>query len=422
MWIAADTILTMAGDPLEGHAILVEDGHIADILPIGDVPGDTDVATFTGCICHPAFINMHTHLLWSNQRGIGDNLPLPRWIYERVVKAIREMTEDDKRRGIELGISRSYAAGVTTVLESHFESNVFEAAKEMGMRGIFFLEAFGVYSPVQSVEVKRVKRAIDAMLEAATSEQRVGFSPHAPYSVTPAILKTLLPWARELGLPIMTHLAETEEERKYFAEHKGEFAQRMRLFPRKPDLKCASPVEYYAKYKLFGPDVFLVHCVDLSTADIEFISDTGSSVVTCPTSNAKLGCGIAPVVEMIDAGIDVGLGTDSEGSCDEFDMYEEMRRLILFQRGKHSAIPDLDAKSALEMCTSKAARMAGFKNLGTIERGKAADIVVTAVDAEGVSAQRDPYGRLVWGTHKSDIRLVLSRGRKVFESGGADAV
>jgi 5-methylthioadenosine/S-adenosylhomocysteine deaminase len=125
---------------------------------------------------------------------------------------------------------------------------------------------------------------------------------------------------------------------------------------------------------------------------------------------------------MIDAGINVGLGTDSEASCDEFNMFEEMRRLILFQRGAMCGITKIDAKAALEMCTSRAARMAGFSDIGTIERGKAADIVITSIDTSGLSAYRDAYSRLVWGAHKGDIRLVLSRGRKVFEIGSENAV
>jgi 5-methylthioadenosine/S-adenosylhomocysteine deaminase len=415
MWIMPDVILTMAGDPTEGHAIRIEGERIADIIPSGQVPPDTKVERYPGSICHPAFVNLHTHLLWSNWRGVGDNLPLSRWIYERIVKVFKGASEEDKRRGIELGISRSFAAGITTVCDAHFEGDVFNAAIEKGLRGIFFLEAFGIYSLVQKNEIKRAKDAIEKMLENSTDDQRVGFSPHAPYSVTPAVLKELVPWARQRGLRLSTHLAETNNERQYFSERKGEFASKLRMFPHKPDLKCSSPFEYYAKYNLLGPDVFLVHCVDLNPDEIKRIGDSGSHVATCPTSNAKLGCGIAPVTSMLDAGIDVGLGTDSEASCDEFDIYEEMRRLILFQRAAHGGIVGLDAKAALEMCTSKAAKMAGFDDVGTIEVGKAADIVATDIDTSGLSSHRDHYNRLVWGAHKGDIRLVLTKGRRVYE-------
>jgi cytosine/adenosine deaminase-related metal-dependent hydrolase len=421
MWIHPEIIITMAGEPLSDHAILIEGERIADIVPSFRIPTDADVKRYPGGIAFPAFVNMHTHLYWSAHRGLGDDLPLPEWIYERVVPTIMKASDDEKTRAIELGIERSFDAGITTVLDTHIEQNVFEIAKRKGMRGVFFLEGFGIYSISQGNEIKRVKRAIEAMLSEADGNTHVGFSPHAPYTVTPSVLKKMIPWARENGLPIMTHLAEVMDERLYFEGKENSFVKKLRLMPGKPDLKCKSPVDYFAKYDVFGPDVFLIHCVDLNSEEISMLADTGCKVVTCPTSNAKLGAGIAPVTEMHDAGLEIFLGTDSEASCDEFDMFEEMRRLILFQRGRMQGISDIDARKALSMCTSEAAKAAGFDDIGTIEKGKTADIVIVSPDSQGVSEHRDPYGRLVWGGHKSDIKLVTTRGRIVREKDVPDA-
>lgn len=415
MWIIPDTIITMAGEPLDAHALLVDGNRIADIIPVDQVPIDADKREFPGGIAFPAFVNMHTHLFWSGYRGIGDDLPLVDWIYKRLVPVMMKASDEDKTSSIETGIRRSYEAGITTVLDTHIDSDVFNIALQKSMRGIFFLEGFGIYSLSQNAEVKRCKQTVEAMLEIATDDIKAGFSPHAPYTVTTPILKKVVPWARELGLPIMTHLAETVDERMYFAERKGIFAEKLRLFPKKPDLKCSSPVDYYREYDLFGPDLFLVHCVDLTPDEVETIAGTGSKVVTCPTSNAKLGCGIAPITGMMESGIDVLLGTDSESSCDEFDMFEEMRRLILLQRASRRRVGDIETKIALEMCTSLAAVAAGFEDIGTIEIGKTADIVVATPNPEGVSDYRDAYGKIVWGTHKSDINIVMTRGKIVHE-------
>ncbi len=404
----------MAGEPVSGHAIHVDGSRIAAIVPEGEVPADAHAMRYRGGIAFPAFVNMHTHLFWSAHRGIGDDAALAEWIYNRVVPVVMKSSDDEKARSIEMGIERSIRAGITTVLDTHLDTKVFDIAKRMGMRGIFFLEAFGIYSLSQGSEIKRVRKGIEGMLANSDDDTRVGFSPHAPYTVTPRVLKELLPWARENGLPVMAHLAETIDERLYFEGGKGGFAKKLKLMPAKPDMKCKSPVEYFKKYDVFGPDAFLVHCVDLHPDEIGLLADAGCRVVTCPSSNAKLCAGIAPVTEMTDAGMQVFLGTDSEASCDEFDMFEEMRRLILFQRARRGGIVDIDARCALAMCTSDAARAAGFDGIGTIENGKTADMVVASPDNEGVSGNRDAYGSLVWGAHKSDIQLVLSRGRVVY--------
>ncbi len=410
----------MAGAPVEDHAILVDGGRIGDIVPANNVPSDAELRRYPGGICFPAFVNMHTHLFWSGHRGLGDDLGLIDWIYDRLVPIFKGLNPKIINEATGLGIKRCYEAGITTVLDSHLDDSVFNAALDAGLRGIFFLEGFGIYSILQNHETNRVRKAISSMLSKSTGEQRVGFSPHAPYTVTPYMLKDAIPWVRTEGLSISTHLLETSDEREYFSTRKGELASKLRKFPRKPDLKYSSPVEYFKKYDVFGPDLFIAHCVDATPDEIEYIAGTGSRVVTCPTSNAKLGCGIAPVTTMLDAGIDVGLGTDSEASCDEFDMFEEMRRLILFQRANKRAITSLGAKAVLEMCTSKAARMAGFEDIGTIEQGKKADLVVATPDPEGISAFRDLYGRLVWGTHKSDIDIVITNGKVVYEKKNSD--
>src|SRR5205085_589193 len=241
------------------------------------------------------------------------------------------------------GAAACLAGGVTAVADCCFAGTVAEAAIETGLRAIVYQEGFSVWEGLEA----RTEAALDAM---PTSELvSAGISPHAPYTVSHEDYAMLVGLARRRGLPVATHLLESARE----TEHVDAFAD------------------------VLGPDTVAIHAVQANETDIALLAERDIPVAHCPRSNAMLGCGIAPLTELLDAGVRVGLGTDSPSSALDFDMWAEMRAAIMFARARTARADALPAATALELATSRAAAAIGLADVaGSLTPGKAADLVV----------------------------------------------
>ena len=240
-----------------------------------------------------------------------------------------------------LGAALCLMSGVTTVGDCSYSGATAVACADLGLRATVYLEVFGS-DPARSLEHFA---EIRERVEGSFSERvRPGISPHAPYSVSLELFQA----SRELGLPVATHISESPAEVRYLLTGEGPWGAYSKLLVDPPR---TTGTRMLARHGLLGPDVVAAHCVMLDEEEIGLISSTGTGVAHCPRSNAALGCGVAPLAELREAGARVGVGTDSPASAPSFDFFEELRSVVLSARAR-AARPDvLSATEALELAT-----------------------------------------------------------------------
>jgi cytosine/adenosine deaminase-related metal-dependent hydrolase len=357
--LAADWVVPMDGPPIADGAVEFEAGRI---VSVGPADGRED-ERFAESIILPGLVNAHSHLEYAAMGGFGDGLPFSPWIADHIRRK-NTQGRDDLLEQARAGARACLGGGITTVADCCYAGTVAQAAEETGLRAIVYVEGFSVWEGLEA----RIEAALDAL---PTSDLvTAGVSPHAPFTVTHDDYAMLIGLARRRGLPVATHLLESARE----TEHLDAFAD------------------------VLGPDIVAVHAVLANANDIALLAELDVPVAHCPRSNALLGCGIAPVTDMLDAGVRVGLGTDSPSSAIDFDMWAEMRTAIMLQRARTARADALSARTALELATSRAAAAIGLgAEVGTLSPGKQADVIVLDMAGSAYLPWDDPVTAAVYG-------------------------
>jgi cytosine/adenosine deaminase-related metal-dependent hydrolase len=413
--ITAGTVVPMTGPPIDDGAVLVANGKIEEVLRRQRLPGDIYTEEYPNGILMPAFVNAHTHLVLTAFRGLADNADFFAWLTEHIIPLGLDQRENECRESARLGIKKCFRNGITTVAENHYTFWGRDAMSELCMKGVMFYEIFGMgtQDPVKSME--RDREVISTLAKESDDRIRAGISPHAPYTVTPPMGKMAKEISEKLDLPISTHIAEPYDEVEFFLKGKGRFADPRRIarYP-KPDGKRTS-VNYFDDLGLLTPKTLLVHGVHLAYSDLDIIKDRGCTLVTCPTSNAKTGVGIARVGEWYKKEIPICIGTDSPSSGETFDLFEEMRRMVLFQRGLTGKTDLFSAESVIRMVTTNPAAALGMDDMvGDLRPGSCADMLLIEQDTDGVKKYRDVFGTLLWDITSENIVKVWADGREVY--------
>jgi len=383
--------------------VVIEGRRYAAVVEGGGVSGDFDrVIEGEGRLLVPGFVNAHTHLAMTLFRGLADDLPLMRWLEEKIWPAERKLTAEDVYWFSLLGLAEMIRSGTTAFIDMYFfMEEVAQAVEEAGLRALL---SYGIIAPTEDrvePELKKAEAFARAWDGKADGRIRAALSPHAPYTCGPEVWREAVKLARELKVPIHTHLAETKEEVERFrAQH------------------SRSPAQWLEELGVFSVPVIAAHCVHLAEKDMEILAAHAASAVHCPTSNAKLACGIAPVTEMLASGVNVALGTDGAGSAGDLDMVEEMRLAALLAKLKTGDPEALPASEALALATYRGAQALGQgRELGTIEEGRRADGVLVALDRVHMCPGHNPLGDLVYAAHGADVVGVFVDGRPLFLDG-----
>jgi 5-methylthioadenosine/S-adenosylhomocysteine deaminase len=249
----------------------------------------------------------------------------------------------------------------------------------------------------------------------------VGVFPHAPYTVSANHYRAIAEMARERGIKMATHLAESRSESVYIKSGTGVLALDLRekvgwdSISREPF--GVTPIKYLQQWDVYGPDFLAVHCVNAKEKDIDILAKNDVAIAHCPKSNAKLGCGVAPLPEFIKAGLRVGLGTDSPASANIMDIFGEMRTAIFLHRAMSRDASVLEASQCVHMATIGGARALGMDDkVGTLEAGKEADIIVVDMEFSHFTPINDPYSALVYGANQEDVLLKMVAGRTIFDN------
>lgn len=377
----------------------------------------------------PGFVNCHTHLELTAMRGFlepeeGDFFA---WLRKVTVSRNQRMSAEDLYASAAWGAVEAARAGVTCVGDaSDSGATTMRALRDAGLRGIVFQEAFGPDEREAAEQFDKARAKIESLRGGETALVTLGLSPHSPYTVAPPLLRMLARFAVEERLPLMMHAAESESEQALMLEGGGIFAAAYALRGFTFDSPRTTTVRHLARTGVLEARPLLAHCVRVDEGDIKLIEEHGAGVAHCPKSNAKLGHGRAPLASMLNAGVNLGLGSDSVASNNTCDMLEEARYALLTSRAACESVGGgrmLDASDALRLLTSGGAAALNLQGLtGALAEGLEADLVAVRLDAAHLTPSYDPVAALVFSASGRDVLLTVVAGRELFRDGRVTTV
>lgn len=389
----------------DGGVAVSADGRIEAVGRADALGGERE--RFPGCVIIPGFVNAHTHLEYAVYGGFGDGLPFASWLRVHVERK-RLLSLEDMEEIARLGAAECLAAGITTVGDASFSGAAAIAAETLGLRAIVHLEVFG--GPVDLYERFELNR--ERIAPFLSERVRLGVSPHAPYTASAELYRACL----RLGLPISTHLAESEAERTWLLNGAGPWGSLRDLL--QPPLGTTG-IRALANEGVLAPSMSAAHCVTVDEEEIAILSRHGVAVVHCPRSNAYLGCGIAPVASLRRAGLRVGIGTDSPASAASFDMFEELRAAVAFSRAREKDSGVLSASEALDLATIGSASTLGLdREIGSLEPGKHADLAVVDLSGSPHVPVEDPVVAVVLAGTPARVLRTIVGGATRYARGG----
>jgi cytosine/adenosine deaminase-related metal-dependent hydrolase len=409
----ADWVCPGAAAPIRHGAIAVQNGQIAAVGPADDLNGSPRVR-YPGCAIIPGFVNAHAHLELTILRGFLEDLPFMDWILRLVRAKYQSLTRDALKVSAQLGALEMLRAGVTTVAEVMDVGAGWEALKEFGLQGVAYQEVFGPADSVAAESMSGLRSKVERRRAEETETLKIGVSPHAPFTVSRTLYEATRDYARSQSLPMTAHIAESQDELLLVRDGDGPFAKGQRNRGIEVTPRHCTPVAYLDNLGLLGPDMLLIHVIQIEDQDLNRLQTSRTTVVHCPKSNAKLGNRIARVTDMRARGVPVSLGTDSVASNNVVDMFEEMRAAVFYQRSLAGRVNALTAADAFRMATIEGARCLGFEaRLGSLDAGKRADFVVVDLSGPATQPVYDPIETMVYSACRSNVRCTFLAGHEV---------
>jgi cytosine/adenosine deaminase-related metal-dependent hydrolase len=405
--LSADWVLPIEGPPIEAGAVSIEDGRIVAVGSSTELGAGT---YFENAVISPGFVNAHSHVEYAVYAGFGDSLAdFAEWIRLHTERK-RRIDWDEYVAIARIGAAECLRSGITTVGDCSFSGAAAVAMDELGLGGIAYLEVFGA-DPDDALEQFDELRA----RAAAHFSDRVllGISPHAPYSISPAVYGA----CADLGLPVATHISESESEVRYLHDGGGAWEG----IPWLVDPPGTTGTRLLASEGLLGPHWLAAHCVVVGPDEIALLAEHDVAVAHCPRSNAYVGSGVAPLRELSDAGVRVGVGTDGVSSTPSQDFFDELRTTVMMARARERRPDVLTAAAALELGTIGSARALGLDaEVGSLVPGKRADLAVVSLEGSAYLPWEDPAGALVFGGSPDRVLATFVGGELRYEKGGTN--
>jgi 5-methylthioadenosine/S-adenosylhomocysteine deaminase len=390
-----------ASTVLENHSLAIHGGRIVALLPTDEASrrfAAKQHFRLTEHLLLPGFVNLHTHAAMALLRGYADDMPLMRWLQERIWPAeSHHVSPDFVRDGTLLACWEMLRGGITCFNDMYFFPRAAaEAALSAGMRAALGVTVFEFPSAYGSDADDYLAKGLETR-DALRDEALISFclAPHAPYTVADRTFERVAILADQLDLPIHIHLHETEDEISGSLKEHG-----------------VRPIERLRRLGLLGPGTIAVHAVHLDEKEVDFLATHGCHVAHCPTSNMKLASGIAPIGVLLDQGVGIGLGSDGAASNNRLDLMQEMRHAALLAKLHSRNAACLPAHQALRMATIEGARALGLDSeIGSLEPGKAADLLALRLDDWEIQPCYDPVSHLVYAAGREAITHVWVAGK-----------
>ena len=396
------TILTM--DSINSR---IEDGLIGikgdSISYIGTGPhnifGARTVIDAKGGIILPGLINGHTHAAMTLFRGLADDLPLMEWLNNYIFPLEKKINADFVYTGTLLACAEMIMSGTTTFCDMYiFAGDAALAAKAAGMRCIVGEVLYDFDSPNYGTWINGL-RYTESLIEKWQNDPliTIAVEPHAIFTCSPDLISASNKLAIKYNVPLIIHLAETENELLQAKEIYGK-----------------RPVEHLYSLDILSPRLIASHCVHINDEDISLLSQNMVKVIHNPESNMKLASGIAPVPDMLSSGITIGLGTDGCASNNDLDLFSEMDTTAKLHKINNMDTTVMDALTVLRMATIEGAKALGIANItGSLEKGKRADIIIIDSNKPHLVPLYNPYSHLVYSAKGSDVSHTIINGRLV---------
>lgn len=412
-------LLPVTSAPIAGGALLVDDeGRIAAVGPDAAVPRPPGARTIDlgDAALLPGLVNAHAHPELTAFRGFLEDLPFHEWIPALMAaKRGAALTTEDCAVSARWGCLEALRAGITTIGATEDSGASLGVLAALGMRGVVFREVFGPAPEQAEDALAGLRERVRAMRVQETDLVRAGISPHAPYTVSDRLFELAADFARAEGLPLAIHAAESEAERLLVACGAGPFADGLHRRGIATPVRGESTIALLDRLGVLAARPLLIHCVHALDTDVRRIADSGAAVAHCPAANARLGHGIAPITEMLDAGVTVAVGSDSVASNNRMDLLEECRLAQMLQRARLRSPDALPAAALLRMATLDGARALGLDGrIGSLETGKDADLCAVALDGTHARPVHDPLAALFHAARAPDVVLSAVRGRILF--------
>ncbi|WP_223414531.1 MULTISPECIES: TRZ/ATZ family hydrolase [unclassified Pseudomonas] len=393
-----------AGVVLKEHGLGIRDGRIVFIGPRSAALklNATEVRELPGMLLSPGLINAHGHAAMTLFRGLADDLPLMTWLENHIWPAEAKWVDEAfVRDGTDLAIAEQIKGGITCFSDMYFFPKVAsERVHNSGIRAQIAIPILDFPIPGAGTADDAIRQGVELFNDLKHHERiKVTFGPHAPYTLGDETLEKIRVIAEELDASIHMHVHETAFEVQQAVEQRGE-----------------RPLARLARLGLLGPRFQAVHMTQISDEDLVMLVESNTNVIHCPESNLKLASGFCPVERLWQAGVNVAVGTDGAASNNDLDLLGETRTAALLAKAVAGSATALDAHRALRMATLNGARAMGIEaDVGSLEVGKAADIV--AFDLSGLAQQPvyDPVSQLIYATGRDCVKHLWVGGKQLLD-------
>ena len=393
-----------AGVVLKEHALGIRDGRIVFIGPRATALklDATEVRELPDMLVCPGLINAHGHAAMTLFRGLADDLPLMTWLENHIWPAEAKWVDEAfVRDGTDLAIAEQIKGGITCFSDMYFFPKVAsERVHNSGIRAQIAIPILDFPIPGASTADEAIRQGVELFGDLKHHERiRITFGPHAPYTVCDENLEKIRVIAEELDASIHMHVHETAFEVQQAVDQTGE-----------------RPLARLGRLGLLGPRFQAVHMTQISEYDLALLVESNTNVIHCPESNLKLASGFCPVERLWQAGVNVAIGTDGAASNNDLDLLGETRTAALLAKAVAGSATALDAHRALRMATLNGARSMGIEaEVGSLEVGKAADIV--AFDLSGLAQQPvyDPVSQLIYATGRDCVKHLWVAGKQLLD-------
>lgn len=403
MLIVGGTVLTMNAERriIDDGALVVRAGRIVAVGKRAEIAAQYSarrIISARGKLVIPGLVNAHTHIPMTLFRGLADDLDLNEWLTKYIFPAeAKNVTEEFVRAGTRLGLAEMIRGGTTTYCDMYyFEDAVADETARAGVRGVLGETVIDFPVPDNKTNVEAMAY-VEKFVKKWQGHSLItpAIAPHAPYTVSPAHLTAAGAFSKRTNAPLVIHVAETRKEVEDVSQAQG-----------------ATPAAYLERLGILNNLVIAAHAVFATPDEISVLQKRGVGVAHNPQSNMKLASGVAPVPQMLAAGVAVGLGTDGAASNNDLSLWEEMDAAAKLHKVTSGDPRTISAEQAFAMATIGGARALHLeREIGSLEAGKRADVVIVDLDAVHQTPRYNFYSHLVYATKAADVETVIVEGR-----------
>ena len=427
MLLSAQYVVPVSSDPIENGAILVRDDSIVDVGPTEMMRlryPEEELKDFGMAALTPGFIDLHARIEDAVFRGLIQDLPFVKWS-SKILHLRHRITPEETYDSAFLGGLEELSSGVTTIADTTTTGACVNAVQNLGLRGVLYREAGAIDKRLVNYAIKKADGDLEKWSQSIDDERiTLGIAPAPTYRCHPELYREAARYATAHNdMPLSIQLVGSSEEYrfvKYGATAGLDAAAAEHGFMEVPPWlpTQVTPVNYVLNWGLFeAKNVMMVYGVRVTDEDIRQLKEYDVAVAVCPSLNAQLGMGVAPVNEFLRAGMRCGLGTGAPGSIDFLDIFAEMRMELLIQRALNTG-EFIDSQTLIEMGTLRAAKVLRMDDkIGSLEVGKLADIVAVDLSGSHQTPTTDPVAALLSSASNGDVMMTMVDGKVLYERG-----